>query len=531
MAHTALIRRLVLALQDARRKNCLEQGCSLPVPRSPGWTRRRFVKATAVVGAAGLAESLLPKSAFAHARPPVPEVAVVGAGLAGLNTAYQLQKTGIAARVYEARNRVGGRVHSGRALAEGMVVDFGAELINTDHADMLALVHEFGIELFDRHADAAGVPFPREAYFLEGVAHGAAELANDLRAIAAQITEDAALIDEDWDTYAPALDRMSVSDYLDLHFDKIPQTYVRNLLEQAIRVEYGAEPRDSSALQLIFLLPVVDGERVDLLSYSDETYSVVGGSAQITRALGDALQGRIALGKALVAIDQRRGRYELLFADQSRAEADIVILAVPFPVLAGVRLQVPLPKLLRRFIREAELGANEKLIAGFNTRFWRRSGGFTEAAWGDFGFSEAWDETQRQPDRADGALNFFVGGDQARQLGKPRSVGQRFVKALDAFLPGAAEAATGRFVKTAWTRNRYTLGGYANYKPGQLTRFGSLLWIESDNPAERQQVYFNDLIFIGEHLSDAYYGFMNGAAQTGRLAAELIMERLARQAA
>jgi monoamine oxidase len=38
-------------------------------------------------------------------------------------------------------------------------------------------------------------------------------------------------------------------------------------------------------------------------------------------------------------------------------------------------------------------------------------------------------------------------------------------------------------------------------------------------------VHVGNLVFAGEQLSDEYYGFMNGAAQTGRLAAQVILRR------
>jgi len=53
----------------------------------------------------------------------------------------------------------------------------------------------------------------------------------------------------------------------------------------------------------------------------------------------------------------------LTFATGEAVEADFVILTIPFPVLREVVLDVLLPKRLRRFIRELELGHNEKLIA------------------------------------------------------------------------------------------------------------------------------------------------------------------------
>ncbi|MGZ8908302.1 MAG: flavin monoamine oxidase family protein, partial [Methylobacter sp.] len=520
----------VLALQAARRENLKEHDLPLPLPyRANNWTRRKFIKTTAAAGAAGLAGCGLSFPKDAEAIPPAPRIAIIGAGIAGLNAAYQLKKAGCRATVYEARSRIGGRMLSAK-LDNGLVVDLGAELINTDHADMLTLVKELGIELFDRLEDTAKLPFPKEAYYFIGVSHSESELADDLRLIAAQITADAALLDQDWDTYAAQFDKLSVADYLTLHAGKISKPYVFKLLCDVIRTEYGVEIHESSAIQLILVLPVVDGQAVNLLSYSDETYSVVGGSTQITDALGEELAGSIHLGMKLTEIKTHASKFRLTFANRSVVEADIVIMAIPFPVLKGVLMHVKLPNQLRRFINESELGSNEKVIGSFTSRFWRQSSGFSNAAWSDLGFSEVWDETQRQSSRTDGALNFFLGGDQARQLADNNNVtelGNQFTAALDHFIPGASDAATGRYIKTGWTKSPLTAGGYANYKPGQLTRFGSLFWIESDDPEERQQVQAGNLIFAGEHLSDAYYGFMNGGAQTGRLAANLVLEKIA----
>ena len=70
-------------------------------------------------------------------------------------------------------------------------------------------------------------------------------------------------------------------------------------------------------------------------------------------------------------------------------------------------------------------------------------------------------------------------------------------------------------------------GAYSSYQPGQLTEFADFFYIESDDLQECQDVAVGNLIFAGEHLSDEFYGYMNGAAQTGRLAAEVVALRLA----
>jgi monoamine oxidase len=531
MGRTPLFRKLIMTLQQARRQNLERIGQPLPMLlREKKWPRRKFLKTALAAGIAGISGPglLFPQQADAHPLPKNPKIAIIGAGIAGLNAAYHLKRAGYSAIVYEARSRIGGRMRSVDA-GNGLIVDLGAELINIDHADMLTLVEDFGIELFNRQQDQAGVPYPESAYFFEGNRIEESDLAEDLQEIAAQITADAALLDADWDAYAPKFDKLSVADYLTLHAEKIPKPYLHRLLRDVIRTEYGVEAEHSSAIQLILVLPVIDGQSVDLLSYSDETYSVVGGSAKITDALGKALPGQILLRKRLVGLDMHVHQFVLHFSDHSVEYADVVIMALPFPVLKQVDVKVPLPKLLRRFIHEAGLGSNEKLISEFNERFWRQEDGFTDAAWSDCGFAEVWDETQRQSERIDGALNFFLGGDQTAQLQNRKRAEQlayKFISRLGEFVPGAEASATGRILFSGWTQSPYTLGGYANFKPGQLTKFGRLFWIESDIASERQTVNVGNLIFAGEHLSDAYYGFMNGGAETGRLAAGLVLEKL-----
>ena len=194
-----------------------------------------------------------------------------------------------------------------------------------------------------------------------------------------------------------------------MHKDKIKKRYILKLLQDVIHTEFGVELHESSAIQFILVLPVVDGQAIDLLSYSDETYSVVGGSAQITNALGRALAGQIKLASELTEIKKQAGKYRLSFAGQATVEVDMVIVAIPFPVLNKVVLNVPLPKQLRHFIDEAKLGSNEKVLARFARRFWRQENGFTDAAWSGSGFSEVWDATQRQSTKAGWRVKLFPG--------------------------------------------------------------------------------------------------------------------------
>ena len=75
--------------------------------------------------------------------------AVVGAGLAGLTAACELQAAGAEVVVLEARERVGGRVWS-RTLANGAVVEMGAEYILPGNSAIRELVERHGLGLWDK---------------------------------------------------------------------------------------------------------------------------------------------------------------------------------------------------------------------------------------------------------------------------------------------------------------------------------------------------------------------------------------------
>src|SRR5512145_2626892 len=74
-------------------------------------------------------------------------VTVIGAGLAGLSAAYDLQRAGWKVTVLEARDRVGGRVYSLREFSNGLIAEAGGEFIEESHTRMLAYAEQFNLKL------------------------------------------------------------------------------------------------------------------------------------------------------------------------------------------------------------------------------------------------------------------------------------------------------------------------------------------------------------------------------------------------
>jgi monoamine oxidase len=501
MARSKLFRALGRALTEARAANLHAAGEPPPI------TRRDFLRATAATGVAALAAGCAPHLSSD------PRIVIVGAGLAGLNAAWRLQKAGFASRIFEARERVGGRVAT--ANVEGLAVNMGGEFINSDHEDLIGLAKELGVELLDRREETTDVTLPTVAYFFGGRALQESELSETLRPFAVAIASDADRLDREKDPVEEELDRLSVADYLDRHAALLTRDYLRPLIEAAIRAEFGVEPADASALQLVALLPTVDGQRVEVLGASDEAFSIHGGSAKLAEALAARLASRVEFGRRLERIEQAGTGYRLVFSPSALVEADFVIVALPAPPLRRVTLEIDMPPKLRRFIDEVGPGSSEKHVAAFRRRVWREANAFSREAWTDLGFAEVWDSAAAEPDRPASALTFFVGG---REVAGADAA--RFTAALERLVPGLSAASAARNLRTDWSNDQLTGGAYTNLKPGQMTALGDQFW-SAEHEVRAGRVYF-----AGEHLSEEHYGYMNGAAETGRLAAAAIVKRL-----
>lgn len=510
------------ALELARRNDLAARGEPAPRPGHGGIGRRALLQGMA---ASGLAAGL---PAPAMALPASGRVAIVGGGIAGLSALHHLSKAGVDARLYEARNRLGGRMYTQRT-GDGQYFEAGGQLVNSDHDDIHALAKEFAVPLVDRKAG------PHHSVVLaDGAVAAQAELARLLAPLAARIARDSEAVDAS-PAAAAAIDRLSVAQYLDRHAALIRDARVRALIESSIRTEYGSEADKASALQLIFNLPTVKGEHVEVLAGSDERYVIAGGSGRLANAIADAHRARIETGRRLRAIRETGSGIRLEFLDGTHALADTVIVAVPAPILRQIDFALPLPARWRAFVAEADLGRNEKVQVTATATPWADVLGTGGELWDTASpYSLGWDGTLKGVEGGRPVWNWFLGGDQvAAARDAPEALAAAFAQRTEAAVPGIAQAVAGGIVRrTNWCNDALTLGAYTNSAPGQLTRFGGLFWIESDDAAERQSAVAGRLIFAGEHVSDAWVGFMNGGAQTGRLAARaVIAARSGRRAA
>jgi monoamine oxidase len=488
------------------------------------YSRRRFLRDSALVSAAVIAARCgradePAQSAAPPQRAGAPRIAIVGAGIAGLNTAYKLQQAGLQATVFEGANRTGGRMFTAKdLLGEGLTTELGGEFIDSSHEEMLALMTEFGLERLDTQGPAAGALKP-ETYFINGRHYTQAQAARAFVPLAAKISEDydplGDVVDYKTEGGGTALDRMSVAEY----FDRIGATgWIRELLDTAYVTEYGLDSGEQSALNFVFLIgtgDLEDAESFELLGESDERYKVRGGNEQIVAELARRVGPQIKTLHRLEAIRANGAGYRLTFQTGGTAvdhDADVVVLAIPFTLLRDVNVSLELPALKIKAIRELGYGANAKVLVGFRSRPWETIG-YNGASYTDEAYQLAWANSFLQPGAA-GGLTLYSGGRLAVEAGQgtAEAVAERLMRGIERTYPGTTRERNGKVSRFHWPTHPWTKASYSCYKPGQWTTI-----------AGAEGLAVGNLFFAGEHCSYDFQGYMNGAAQSGADTARAIM--------
>lgn len=477
-------------------------------------SRRNFLKTTAQAGVVwGIG------GPAAWQTPPLWEAAkkykigIVGAGLAGLSAGWHLRRKGVQTTIFEADKRVGGRVRSAKIFGGGdLVTEIGAEFIDTGHQDMLWLAQatDLKMQLMDVETDVFGV---RDAFFIENRHHSVEEVLAEFKAFYPRLQADQAKMEG---SAAAVFDTLSMAAYIE---DMPVSSWVKKLLHAAYIGENGLETGEQSAANLLSVFEIRN-ERFFPFGSSDERFKVIGGNDQIPQKLAESLRDQIRLEHRLTAIKENSNRsITLTFSENgnTREETfDVVLLSLPFTVLRDVRIDMDLPKLKKQVIQELGYGTNSKFIVETTERSWRKAG------YRGYLFNEqvhnGWDSTQMQGNNEGyGTFTCFLGGNSGKNAirGEETAMLAQYAPELEGAFPGIKNALTGKTELANWPGNPNIRASYTCYKPGQVTRFEGAAF----EPVRR-------LHFAGEHCSTDHWGFMNGAAETGRRFAEKMLRKM-----
>lgn len=487
-------------------------------------TRRQFL-----AGAAGAA---LTGTLGGFAPPPARpgRVAVLGAGLAGLATAFELAEAGHQVVVFEARTRPGGRVRTLRApFADGLYAEAGAMRIPASHHLTLhyarlfdlplipfpppaetSLAHLGGQRLVWPHDQDPPWPYPlTEEEGRLGVAgmkerYWGRELA---AAVAAHPAAEAAALGEG--SWPPAelrqLDGVTLAD---------------------LWRDNGASEGAVAALRVGPFDLLGDGvEAVGALCLLREAahrkpeprYRIEGGSDRLPAAFAARLGVRIHYGSPVVAIRQDTEEVHVVVRDATGTRehaADRCVAAVPAPLLREMEIDPPLPAATRRAVDGLRLSSNTRTFVQCRRRPWEAEG-LAGTAFTDLPIGLVHHATDGRPGpRA--IVESYASGENARRLGalSPEERLTTVLAGMERVHPGIADVAEGG-TSVVWADEPWSRGAYAWFAPGEL-----LAWLP------RLAAPVGRLHFAGDHTSHMP-GWMQGALTSARRAATEVAAALA----
>lgn len=443
------------------------------------------------------------------------DVAVVGAGLAGLTAARRLDQAGLEVRVLEARDRVGGRTLT--RTVGGEAVDMGAQWIGPTQHRIHALVEELGVETFEQHT--AGADQLR-------VAGDVREYTSELRALSPiaaldfqlgvraleRLCRRVPLSEPGAADRAREFDAMTAATWRDRRFRT---EAAKRTFDAVVRAIFAAEPDELSFLFVLFYLHAGGGfDRLASVEGGAQQTRLVGGTQQLSERLADGLDVTL---DAPVRRIEHRGANEVgesgdsvrIHGDSMVVEAEYAVVAVP-PAAAGrIDYEPAVPARRDGLTQRSPMGCVVKCIATYDEPFWRPERSGAVIADGDVGL--VFDDSP--PDGESGALVAFLLGDAARRwVDRSREERRRLVcdRLAAYFGPRAAEPAD--YDDEAWNAGRWSLGCYAGLMtPGTLSRYADV---------RREPV--GRIHWAGTETATEGYGYMDGAVASGeRVASEI----------
>jgi monoamine oxidase len=396
-------------------------------------------------------------------------VAIVGAGLAGLAAADDLTASGIEPIVLEARDRVGGRVHS-RTLDNGAVVEMGAEFILAGCTDTIGLAERLGLGLWDK-----GMRYGRREPRGVEVPEGAVEVA--IEAIGAALDSGAG---ERGETVRSLLDRLDIDDG------------ARQAVLARAEVSAAASADEVPAAELGLLARVSDLP----------SPGIAGGNQRLPEAMASAIgSDAIKLGSPVRAITAG-GDGVVVRTDDDEVAADSCIVAVPASVIRKIAFDPPLPGPVAAALAAVTYGHAAKLFIPLRSpappsatlsvpdRYW------------------AWTASGDGPD-SQPVISAFAGSPEAlRGLGVQEG-SEGWVEKLVALRDDLDLEPQSALLST-WDDDPWVGAAYSVAIPDEADR----LLARRHGP----------IAFAGEHLGGEMTALMEGAIRSGRRAAATVAE-------
>ena len=290
---------------------------------------------------------------------PDPAVIIIGAGVAGLAAAGQLGRAGVAVRVLEARDRIGGRVLTLLDPAAHCPIELGAEFIHGKPREIWDLL---------RKANAEITEVQGEAWCSQEGALSPCGFWGDVDEILEKM--DDRKPDE------------SFADFLE-HCCRSPKTLAKLRAKQ--RAESYVSGFNAADPALVGVHWLVQEMRAEEKIEGDRAFRLRNGYQDLLDIFAGELKNSgvaVQTGTVVEQVRWQRGSVQLKLCDKSGAsdlEAQRVLITLPLSLLKAplgqpgvVEFSPELPRRKREAVDRLEMGRVIRLTLRFRERFWDR---------------------------------------------------------------------------------------------------------------------------------------------------------------
>lgn len=440
-----------------------------------------------------------------------PKIAVVGAGLAGLTTAYRLHEKGFDVALYEANNRVGGRVFT--VTISGRLGELGGQNIldGGDATNLFKLIEDLDLttESFQTKMNTQ--------FVTDGKIFKVREALKEKKFNPQRLKSR---------LYDLAKQAKSMQDILIALFDE--QEILYKFCTMLLTGYEGAPPEKLSPYYVETLYHILTGGVSSAHKGAEEEVyinhcSVSGGNSLIAKAIAQKLSDRLFLNQVLIAVERKNDRYTLKFQNGHEAQADIVVLAVPCTIIKDLAIDKTLIDEDRhRKIGSIEYGSSAKILEAVDAI--PEEGFYSNARFSTF------------LNRNYAILNMYYlreNGDFTPETIESLTVEDiEFVRNhyhLTLPLPpvmaeNMAFSAYDRPVCHSWFNDPYIKGSYSYIGVGQEKLLTEMTEVFGEKVKTLFAPINNTLFFAGEHTSTMIEvgGTMEAAVESGEKTARLI---------
>lgn len=435
----------------------------------------------------------------------VVDVAIIGAGFAGLTAARELERRGLSVQVLEARDRVGGRSRPGQL--NGVTIDTGGQWVGAGHERLTRLAQEAGAALVPQYGkgrkvlQVAGVTKTYTGLIPPVSPRALIEMQLGLVALRQmQKKVDPA---RPWDSSLAHLDGETLASWQKRW---LRSQGAKAILDIGVRAVFCARPGQLSMLH--FLTYLAANDSFDYLVSAEggaQAATVQGGMHQLSTHLAAQLRTPVLLEAPVSRIEQGAAGVVLTHAQGTLQARRVIVAMAPSMArkIAGDPAHTARDKLGERM----PMGSVIKCLIAYDRPFWREHGLSGEFVSDTAPFSPVFDHSP-----ADGScgilVGFFDGPDALRWSGNPEGRRRAVIESLvAAFGPDAANPVD--YIDHDWIADPWSEGCYVGLPaPGALTELGRAL-----------RVPHGRVHFAGTETAAAWIGYIEGALQSGEDAA------------